>query len=253
MSAQPEVLKQSELLNRLVLDRHTAEEVGRVVQLGLDPQAHRVVGFTCRSGFFGGKKHSFTWTQVYTIGTDSILVNSIQDTTIPDQTEPWDTHIGHEVWTDAGNKVGKLVDYILEPKTGAVIQYLYASSGWQGVMDGIYLLPPAAISSVGSKRIIVLDAAVQTSQKYAEGVHERINQAAEFIREDYQKTLKHMEAVKREAPHMTDRFKDQAQAATEKIKERFSEVKTQFQKDSQPAITDRDNASAENSELDTNQ
>ncbi|MBE9128927.1 MULTISPECIES: PRC-barrel domain-containing protein [unclassified Coleofasciculus] len=232
MSVQPQILKQSELLNRLVLDRHTTEEVGRVAQLWLDPQAHRVVGFTCKSGLLGGKKQSFTWRQIYTIGTDSILVSTLQDTTVSDQGEPLESRIGHEVWTDAGNKVGKLVDYIFEPKSGAVINYLYASNGW-GVMDGIYLLAPAAISSVGSKRLIVLTAAVQNSQKYTEGVNERISQAAEFIREDYQKTLKHMETVKQDMPHFAENLKDQAQSATDKIKERFSEVKMPFHKESQ--------------------
>ncbi|NER32199.1 MAG: hypothetical protein F6J89_32510, partial [Symploca sp. SIO1C4] len=64
MSKQLEALKQSELLNRLVLDRQTAEEIGRVAQLLLDPQAHRVVGLTCKSGFLGSKKKSFTWAKV---------------------------------------------------------------------------------------------------------------------------------------------------------------------------------------------
>lgn len=230
MSAKAEVLKQSELLNRLVLNRHTAEEVGRVTQLWLDLQAHRVVGLTCKSGFLGGKKHHFTWEQVNTIGSDSILVNSLKEETEPETTELLESHIGVEVWTDAGNKVGKLVDYIIEPETGAVVNYLYSSSGWQEIIDGIYTLAPAAVSSVGKKRIIVLAAAVKNSEKYTEGVHERMSQAAEFIRSDYNKTLQHVESLKQGVPQVRDNLTDQAKAAGDQLKERFSEGKDSSQK-----------------------
>jgi len=225
MSTKAAVLKQSELLNRLVLNRHTAEEVGRVTQLWLDFQAHRVVGLTCKSGFIGGKKHQFAWKHINTIGSDSILVNSLKEEKESETLDSLDSRIGVEVWTDAGNKVGKLVDYIIEPETGAVVNYLYSSSGWQGIMDGIYTLAPAAVSSVGKKRIIVLEEAVKNSEKYTEGIHERMNQAAEFIRRDYKKTIQHVESIKQGVPQFTDHLNDQAKAAGDKLKERFSEGK----------------------------
>lgn len=230
MSTKAELLKQSELLNRLVLDRHTTEEVGRVTQLWLDWQAHRIAGLTCNSGFLGGKKHHVAWEQVNTIGSDSILVNSLKEETESETLEPPESHIGAEVWTDVGNKVGKLVDYIIEPETGAIVNYLYSSSGWQGIMEGIYTLAPAAVSSVGKKRIIVLEEAVKNSEKYSEGVDERMSQAAKFIRSDYNKTLEHMESLKQGVPQVTDNLTDQAKAAGDKLKERFSEGKDSSQK-----------------------
>ena len=158
------------------------------------------------------------------------LSKSLKEETELESIEPLDSRIGVEVWTDAGNKVGKLVDYVIEPETGAVVNYLYSSSGWQGIMDGIYTLAPTAVSSVGKKRIIVLEKAVKNSEKYTEGVHERMSQAAEFIRNDYKKTLQHVESLKQGVPQVTDHLTDQAKAAGDKLKERFSEGKNLSQK-----------------------
>jgi len=237
MSNQPEVLKQSELLNRLVLDRHTAEEVGRVVQLLLDPPDNRVVALTCKSGFLGSKKQSFTWAQIETIGTDSIMIDVSPEETPTENKESWDVLIGHEVWTDAGNKVGKLADYLLNPKTGDVINYLFSSNGWRGMVDGLYLLPPAAISSIGSKRIITLERLIQNSECYSEGLNKKISQVADLIKEDYEKTLKHVETVRQLPQNVAEQVKDTTKVVTDTVKEKVSEVKTQLQDDSEPVMT----------------
>lgn len=251
MSKQPEVLKQTELLNRLVLDRHTAEEVGRVVELFLDPPAHRVVGLTCKSGFLGSKKQSFTWTQIETIGIDSILIDVTLEEALTEKKASWDVLIGHEVWTDAGNKVGKLVDYLLQPKTGYVLNYLFSANGWRGMMDGLYLLPPAAISSVGSKRIIALEALIQNSECYAEGLNKKITQVAELIKEDYEKTVKHMETVRHLPENVAEQVKDRTKVVTDVVKEKVSEVKTQLQDDSQSVIPDDNKAAKLNIDPDS--
>ncbi|MGB7439765.1 MAG: PRC-barrel domain-containing protein [Coleofasciculaceae cyanobacterium] len=263
MFTQPEALKQSQLINQLVLNRQTAEELGHVGQVLLDPQAHRVVGLTCKSGFLGGKKQIYSWNQVHAIGTDSILINTSHEGTVREQAENWQSPIGREVWTDAGNKVGKLVDYLLEAETGIVLNYLYSSSGWRGVMEGVYLLAPAAVSSVGSKRVIVLDKAVQNPQLYSGGLNKKIGQAAEFIQEDFigqaaefiqedfkktkedldsvgQEMQKAASQVKEKTQDVAEQVKDKAQAAGETVQKKVSQVRTPPQNDSQSAETDAD-------------
>ncbi|NER19241.1 MAG: photosystem reaction center subunit H [Symploca sp. SIO1C2] len=236
MSKQPEVLKQTELLNRLVLDRHTAEEVGRVVSLLLDPPAHRVMGLTCKSGFLGSKKRFFTWGQIETIGIDSIMLEVSPEEALTEKQESWDVLIGHEVWTDAGNKVGKLTDYLMNSETGNVINYLFSSNGWRGMVDGLYLLPPTAISSIGSKRIITLEALIQNSECYSEGLNQKFGQVAELLKEDYEKTLKHVETVRNLQQNVAEQVKDRTKVVTDTVKEKVSEVKTQLQDNSQPGI-----------------
>ncbi|NEP02395.1 MAG: photosystem reaction center subunit H [Symploca sp. SIO2E9] len=251
MSKQPEALKQSELLNRLVLDRQTAEEIGRVAQLLLDPQAHQVVGLICKSGFLGGKKKSFAWAQVEAIGTDSIMIKGKQGETTTAKLESLDSPIDREVWTDAGNRVGKILDYLLEPITGSVVNYLFSSSSWRGFIDGIYLLPPVAISSIGKKRVIVIDAVIQKSQPYTQGLNQKINRAAEYLEKDYKKTVEDLEAVGREVQNVasqvkdktqnvTSQIKDKAQAAGETVKGKVSKIRTQLPGDSQTPVKDGD-------------
>jgi uncharacterized protein YrrD len=238
MPEQPETLKQSELIHRLVIDRHTAEEVGRVAKLLLDSQAHRLAGIVCQSGFLGRDKQTFSWAQVEAIGTDSILIKSNAEEGAIAKAEPLESPIGHEVWTDGGNKVGRLVDYLLNPQTGAVLNYLYASSGWRGVMEGTYLLPPAAISSVGRKRIIVLETVVENSQQYGEGLHQRFGQATEFLKQDFEKTKQDWEGVREGMQNFGEQLQDKTQAATEQVKEKASDVTEQFQQKSESTDTD---------------
>lgn len=251
MFTPPEALKQSQLINQLILDRQTAEELGHVGQVLLDPQAHRVVGITCKSGFLGSKKQVYSWNQVHAIGTDSILINTNHEGTVPEQTENWQSPIGREVWTDAGNKVGKLVDYVLEAETGIVLNYLYSSSGWRGMMEGVYLLAPAAVSSVGSTRVIVLDKAVQNPQLHSGGLNKKINQATEFIQEDIKKTKQDLgyvgqgiqkvaAQVQEKTQDVAEQAKDQAQIAGEAVQKKVSDLRTPPQNDPQSADTDPD-------------
>lgn len=225
MNAQSENIKYSEVLNRLVLDRRTAEEVGRVEQLWIEPQAHQIVGFTCKSGFLGSKKRSFAWEQIEAIGNDSILLNLNPNEVELDKPDPAFFLIGHEVWTDAGNKAGKIVDYLFVPQTGAIVGYLFVSNGWRGVLDGIYILPTSAIASVGSRRAIVPDAIVQNPLQYAEGFNQKVTQAAEFLIEDYMKTQGDWDAIRRNAQTITEKVKEKTEKVKTIAQEKLSEVR----------------------------
>ncbi|MCL1467004.1 PRC-barrel domain-containing protein [Argonema galeatum A003/A1] len=225
MSMQQSVIRQSDLLNQLVLDRRTAEELGRVDYLWLNPKAHRVEGFTCKSGFLGGKKRSFIWDRIESIGADGIMVNfNAEEFADPEKSEQVFSLIGHEVWTKAGDKAGKVVDYLLVPQTGAVINYLFSSSGWRGVLDGIYLLALTDISSIGSKRLLVPDSVVQNPQYYAEGLNQKVSQAAEFIQEDYHKTQTELEGMRRGAQNVAGQWQDKAKLMAGQAKEKAQDV-----------------------------
>ena len=237
MNTQPESVRHSEVLNRLVLDRRTTEEVGRVEQLWLNPQSHQVVGLTCKSGFLGGNKRSFTWAEIETIGNDSILVNYDPEGVELEKPESVVSLINHEVWTDAGNKVGKVVDYLFVPQTGSVVSYLFVSNGWRGVLDGVYLLPFTAIAGVGSKRVIVPDAIAQVPQQYAEGLNQKANKAAEFLKEDLKKTQTDWEVIKRGAQNITEQVRDTSEKVTNVAKEKLSEVQAKEQDTPQVADT----------------
>ncbi len=237
MNTQPKIIRQSELLNRLVLDRYTAEEVGRVEQLWLKSQSHQIESFICKSGLLGSKKQVFTWEQIITVGTDGIIVHNNLEVAQAEKPSQAVSLIGHEVWTDAGNKAGKIVDYLFNSQTGAVVDYLFVSSGWRGALEGVYLLPVAAIASLGSKRLIVADAVVQVPQQYAEGLNQKVNQAADFLKEDYKKTQADLETLRIKAQNIAEQVREKTEAVTSIAKEKISEIKEQLEDTPQPTET----------------
>lgn len=224
MSLEQQVLKYSQLLNRRVIDRATADDVGFVEQLWLDPKSHKVIGFSCKAGLLGRSKRAFMWTQIERIG-ENILVNATPEMADTQKPDDLVTVLGHEVCTDAGKVAGKLTDYLLVSQTGVVLNYLFSSSGWRGALDGIYVMSPAAIQSFGTKRIIVSEIVALNPELYEEGLHHKIGKAADFAQKDYEKTVDHWENLKQRTQVGTEGLKRGAQQLAEELQERAQEVK----------------------------
>ena len=232
-TSQAQIVKRSELLNRRTIDRRTAEEVGRVDRLWLDSNSQRAIGFTCKSGLLGSKKTWFAWAQVDTVG-ENVFVTINPELPELHQPEQAVCPIGLEVLTDAGNKAGTVVDYLFDVRTGSVTDYLFKSSGWRGVLDGIYLLPVSAISTIGSKRAIVSEAAVSDPQQYTEGLHQKVGMVAEFLHEDFDRTLKNVEGVKRGAQSLAGKLQDKALEVRDVAQEKVAELKRQRHESATP-------------------
>lgn len=224
METKTETIEQSQLIGRLVLDRSTTEEVGKVEQLWLDTKTHQVLGLLCKSGgLLGGKKQIFKWTQVTAIG-DSIMLDMSSPEVEEIKPDQLDRIIGHELWTDKGNKAGKLLDYLFDRQTGKVINYIFTSSGLTGIVDGSYLLSPEIIDNVGSKRVIVSEAAVGDSQQYEEGVGQKISKAGEYLQEDAKKTHQDLKAVQGGLQAALGQFKERAGTVAEQAKKTATET-----------------------------
>lgn len=201
-------LSYSQVYHRLILDRQTAEKVGHLSQLLLDAPTHTIVGFTCGGGLLGGTRQTFHWKQVYRIGNDSIVIDLQNADVTFKGTGPSTAPIGSELWTDGGNKIGKVTDLSFDPDSGAVTQYIFAAKGWQGLMDGTYQVPPIAITSIGSKRVILLENLEGHIQQHQEGLGQKVNHVTEFLKADYEQTKDDITAIKQTT-----------QAAVEKVKE----------------------------------
>ncbi len=227
MSTQQEVIRHSELMNRLVLDRNTVENLGRLDKVWIDFKSHQVIGFTCKIGLLKGKQKLFHWNQIDKIGEDAILVNPDSETAKLTKPEPAIHGIGHEVWTDAGNQVGTLTDYLFDLKTGFISDYLYKSNGLRRALEGVYQLPVTAISSIGSKRLIVLESVVRIPQQYTQGLSQKVGQAAEFLQEDLEKTLEHLEGLKRGAQKLTSAAKETEKEIEAEIIQQKAELESE--------------------------
>lgn len=234
MDTQEPVIKQSQLMNLLVLDRRTAEELGRVGNLWLDTRTHKAIGLTCKSGILGSNKQGVLWQQIESFGEHSILVNiNREEFANPEKPDEAYSLIGHEVWTDTGSKVGKLVDYLIVAETGAIVNYLFTSSGWKGILNGLYILPISKIQSIGSKRLIVEEATFQEPQFYSEGLNQKVGQFKEFFKTDLEETKRHFDSLAKGAQSIAEQAKDRAKELGDRAKEQLSETQ---QKSENPAL-----------------
>jgi uncharacterized protein YrrD len=219
MTIRPEVIRQSELLNQLVLDRNTMEELGRLEVLWMYPQTHRVLGFICKSGFLGSKKLAFKLTQIEARGVNGILTHAQPEETDLGKVKRIVSLINHEVWSNTGNKIGKITDYLFNIQTGAITQYLFVSSGWAGMTGEAYLLPPTKILSFGVKRVLVSEAAGRNFAVYQEGIEQKITKAGDFL--------------KKEATQEWRTLAQQTQAATQQAKSRLNDLAEQAKESAQ--------------------
>lgn len=222
MNISDHVIKQSELPHRLVLDYETTNALGRVSELWLDPQAHAVIGLTSQKGIWGQRQYVFPWERIRNVGKDSILVNAQGLDTKIEKPESVAPIVGHELWTDDGSKVGHIIDYLIDPDTGAVVSYLFKSKGWSGLMEGIYYLPPDAIASVGHKRLIARADAIHQSEKHEEGFGEKIASAQGFIKDDLEQTKQDFATVAEQGQTLADRLKEATQTVAGQVKETLS-------------------------------
>ncbi len=222
MSIQPELIKQSQLVGKLVLDRQSMEERGKVERVWLDPRTHRIVGITCKSGFIGMKKLSFAWQQIYSLGKN-ILVNNIADGDEWQKPDASEQILDWELITDDGNKAGKIEDYLIEPNTGEVVSYLFLAIDRGNILTRRFLLSPEGIDNIGNKRVLARKVAVENSEPYTEGLNRLFTEARDFIIEDKDTTLQHVEAVKSRFTSLVEQFKTDAPPKFEQVKGQVTE------------------------------
>ncbi len=230
------IIQQSQLIGRLVLNRDSAEKIGQVRQFWVDTAKHQVDAVVCESGLLGRNVQFFRWEQVEAIGEDSLLL-SLSAGPSSNQPEGAEVVVGHELWTDAGNKAGTLSDYCLDPQTGAVVAYLFVSNGWQGITDGTYVLMPDAVVSVGTKRLIAQEEPVKNAEQFSEGLSGKIAQAAEFLKKDYAQTQQDLAGFREGSQSAVSQFKTTAQQVTGQMQSKLSEVTGQVQETTQQVTT----------------
>ncbi|MDJ0555741.1 MAG: PRC-barrel domain-containing protein [Microcoleaceae cyanobacterium MO_207.B10] len=219
MNKISDVMKHNQFLKRLVLDRETVEDQGRVTSLWLNLQSHQVIGFTCKSDFFSRQKKNFVWEQIDTVGTDAILVNRNVESDNLEKPDNIVNIIGNEVWTDSGEKTGIIVEYLINLKTGSVVNYLFKFNSWKSLCDSIYLLPPEAVFNAGSKRVIVAKEALENPQIYTKKNSAKIDKVQLFLEADLQRTKEHINLARSEAIKLAIGFQARAKSVKEQAQE----------------------------------
>ncbi|MGJ3244824.1 MAG: hypothetical protein ACFE0I_01970 [Elainellaceae cyanobacterium] len=238
MADRSEVIKQSDLLNRLVLDGNTMEELGRVEVLWMYPQVNRVLGFICKSGFLGTRKTAYKLPQIKALGENSILAVGEADKTDATRVQKLESLIHYEVWTDTGNRVGVITDCLFRLRTGVITRYLLVSDRWAGIADGVYLLSPKHIKSFGGKRVLVSEDASKSLKVYSEGIKQKLDSMREFLEAEYQQITQGLRSLLQRAQttthqaqeqleHLTDQTKAQAHSVSEEARQKAWSLRDQ--------------------------
>lgn len=157
----------SDLLDRVILDRDTTETLGRVGDLLVSPREHRVRGIASAGSLgqeiLGQETRRFTWSQVTSVGQDSLVVRANAPVGDPAvvlaDCIPLSTL---EIWSDSGDRVGELVDFLLDDATGVIGEYLYvpAPQAGQPPVSGLLGLPRVYVINMGRRRMMVREAAM---------------------------------------------------------------------------------------------
>ncbi|HTL89792.1 MAG TPA: PRC-barrel domain-containing protein [Leptolyngbya sp.] len=219
-----EIVKQSEVLNQTVLDRDSMQELGQVEVLWMYPKVHQVLGFICKSGWLGKKKTAFNLDQLASIGSNSVLVNSKPVETDAEKVKQLESLVGSEVWTDAGDQVGKVVDYLFDLETGEIQHYLYVSDGWGGIVGSVYLLPPNYILRFGNQRVLVPKDSVQSFAVYRGGVQERFSKVKDLLKDEKTQVVQEVRSFAELAREKARQLKDRARSVTEQAYEFVEEI-----------------------------
>lgn len=185
-----EFIRQSQLIDKIVLDRATMDECGRIEVMWCYPKVHRVLGFICKSGSFDRTKMAFNLDQLDKIGENGVLVMSAPVETDRDRVQQLESLIGCEVWTDEGKRVGRINDYVFQLKSGNIRHYLLASSGLQGLTGKLYSLYPSQILGYGRGRVMVSGGIVPGLELYQVGMDQKLEQKLSGLEERIERKLK---------------------------------------------------------------
>lgn len=227
----------------------------------MDPQADRVMGFVSKSSRFTKKRFAFKLSQLLTIGAEGIVVNSLPVETNTEHVGVLETLIGHELWSDGGDRLGYITDCLFHLKTGEITHYLFRSQGWHGFIDSVYKLPTRGIVKIGKKRVLVAQKAVPLIETYEEGLEQKVAQVAEDLQslsETAQSTTQRMgkqvraiaqqatqkaKSIREEFPpeealktgrSLLEQLQERAQSVGKELKEELSPLAQQFKDSLQP-------------------
>ena len=224
------LVRHRDLLNLLVIDRATTDELGRVEVVWMHPPAHRVLGFICKTGPLGGPKLAFNLKQIHQLGTESIVASGNAVGTNTSEVKLLESLIGLEVWSDKGTKIGKIMDCLFDLKSGVITQYLFRSDGWRGVTGGVYQLPTGSIKRFGKKRVFVSGTVTRQPKIYQAGLEDKLAKVGGRI----QSRLADLTYQARDQLYqVTDQATDQVQSFTEQATEKVQTFGQQLTEETQ--------------------
>ncbi|MGF1604541.1 MAG: PRC-barrel domain-containing protein [Thermosynechococcaceae cyanobacterium] len=226
------LIRHRDLLNLLVIDRATTDELGRVEVVWMHPPAHRVLGFICKTGPLGGPKLAFNLNQIEQLGPESVVVKGESVVTNTSEVKLLESLIGLEVWNESGAKMGKVTDCLFNLKSGVITQYLFRSDGWRGFTGGVYQLPTGSIQRFGKKRVFVSGTVTKRPQIYQPGLEEKLFKAGDRIQSRFtdltQQATQQLHQVTGDATSQVQSLTEQATQRVQSLGQQLTEETQSF-------------------------
>ncbi|KAI9134405.1 PRC-barrel domain-containing protein [Acaryochloris sp. CCMEE 5410] len=132
IEAKP-TLQHNTFLGRQVFATQSDHPLGQVTDLWIDLRQHRVLGFSCRAGFWDLCLQTYAWKQIETLDEQRIEVQSspvVHPTLILSLNAETGMAVRERldlgVWTQQGDRLGEITDFSFNASTGTIDYYFLA-------------------------------------------------------------------------------------------------------------------------------
>jgi uncharacterized protein YrrD/ElaB/YqjD/DUF883 family membrane-anchored ribosome-binding protein len=235
MSTNPDTLRYSALLRKPVLSKGATRELGWVEVVWMHPLAHQVLGFICRPNFLGSKRLAFNLNQLKSVGEATIVINSDPVEATAEQIKLLETLIGHELWDDQGQSLGRIVDCLFNKHTGVISDYLFRSEGWREFVGDLYQLPVHQIMNFDKRRVYISADATHWLNLYEEGLETRVSEVSDRLRENYTEVA---QTWTEQAKDLTQQARSRLQTWTSTFKQQAKSLSDQAMESAKSFVDD---------------
>lgn len=136
------MIRATELSGRPVVDIDTAEKLGRIEKIIIDPQRRRVAAFLVAAGGTFQRDKVRSWipaASVHAIGPDAVTTRHVDDGRAAadfDQLPPVSDIVGRKVVSRDGRLLGIVDDVLISGADGVVVGYRLADASLLGSLFG---------------------------------------------------------------------------------------------------------------------
>lgn len=181
--------KSGELLGLPVISLEEGAKVGHIKGLILNPGAKALVALVVEGrGVFKEQKF-IPFAKVHSVGANAVTVsrgqNAQKAANLPEMVQLWKDRtplIGARVVTESGDILGTVVDYGIDPATGAVAGLEIAPSSLGATLKGRSWLLAGSLRTLGKEIIVVANQARDEITPLEGGLEQRARRLGEKLK-----------------------------------------------------------------------
>ncbi len=146
-----------EIIGLPAINLATGKEVGIVVDLICDPQAHRLTHLLLEGSGVKPKQKLVSFQEVAAVGHDAVILNSGRDSDDlpPENGFRVKERAGFLVITPEGNNLGTFEDVVVEVSGGELLGYEISAGIVDDLLSGRRVVEPFRVLNWGEEAVIV--------------------------------------------------------------------------------------------------